>query len=168
MTSLHLIIYIREDHHRWVFCIRVLLRYENSRRINHSHHLHCQAEQTDEYAPPEVLFSTSEWIPFEELKPESYDSWSIGVVILEMLLGTPNVFSVDKRTTAVLTTKLKDESASDSDIRRALYLAALSQFCIYIPTSSNKDWPLREGDPLFQAVSYGMIHYIYFFNDTCS
>ncbi len=71
-----------------------------------------------------------------------------------MLLGTPLVFSVDKRTTAVLTKKLKDENASDSDIHRALYLAALSQFCIYIPTaSSDKEWPLREGDPLFRAVS---------------
>ncbi len=71
-----------------------------------------------------------------------------------MLLGTPLVFSVDKRTTAVLTRKLKDKNASDSDIRRALYLAALSQFCIYIPTSStSKEWPLREGDPLFQEVS---------------
>lgn len=71
-----------------------------------------------------------------------------------MLLGTPLVFSVDKRTTALLTKKMKDEGADDSDIRRALYLAALSQFCIYIPSaSSDKDWPLREGDPLFQAVS---------------
>ena len=125
-----------------------------------------RAEQTDEYAPPEVLFGTSQWVPFDELKPESYDSWSIGVVILEMLLGTPLVFSVDKRTTAVLTRKLKDEKASDEDIRRALYLAALSQFCIYLPTSSSdKNWPLREGDPLFRAVSFRigfMIFRVYF------
>lgn len=111
-----------------------------------------RSEQTDEYAPPEVLFSDSEWIPFDDVKPESYDSWSIGIVILELLLGTPHVFSVDKRTTAVLTMKLKDEGASDRDIEKALYLAALAQFCIYRPASSS-DWPLREGDPLFKAVS---------------
>jgi hypothetical protein len=48
--------------------------------------------------------------------------------------------------------KLKDEGASDRDIEKALYLAALAQFCIYRPASSS-DWPLREGDPLFKAVS---------------
>jgi len=111
-----------------------------------------RSEQTDEYAPPEVLFSESEWIPFDDVKPESYDSWSIGVVILELLLGTPHVFSVDKRTTAILTMKMKDEGAGDRDIEKALYLAALAQFCIYRPASSS-DWPLREGDPLFKAVS---------------
>lgn len=47
-----------------------------------------------------------------------------------MLLGSPNVFSVDQRTTVVLTHKLRKEGASPEDIQRALYLAALSQVCI--------------------------------------
>lgn len=105
-------------------------------------------EQTDGYAPPEVLFARH-WIPFYEEKPETYDSWSIGVTLLEMLLGTPNVFSVDKRTSQLLTNKMLKVGASDEDIRKALYLAALSQFCIYVPTT--KSWPLRPGDPLFKA-----------------
>lgn len=105
-------------------------------------------EQTDEYAPPEVLFQGSTWSPFYHDNPFSYDSWSIGVVALEMLLGTPNVFSVDQRTTALLTNRLKKEGASSHDIQRALYLAALSQFCIYVPTDSEGKWPLRRGDPL--------------------
>uniref|UniRef100_A0A7S1ZVC0 C2H2-type domain-containing protein n=1 Tax=Ditylum brightwellii TaxID=49249 RepID=A0A7S1ZVC0_9STRA len=106
------------------------------------------AEQTDEYAPPEVLFG-SKWVPFDPEKPQSYDSWSIGVVALEMLLGTPNVFSVDQRTTTILSTKMKKKGATPEDIRHALYLAALSQFCIYIPTANaGKSWPLRAGDPL--------------------
>ncbi|KAL7530009.1 hypothetical protein ACHAXR_003268, partial [Thalassiosira sp. AJA248-18] len=106
-------------------------------------------EQTDEYAPPEVLFQGPTWSPFSQANPFSYDSWSIGVVALEMLLGTPNVFSVDQRTTAVLTNRLLKEGASSHDIQRALYLAALSQFCIYVPTESEgKNWPLRRGDPL--------------------
>ena len=109
------------------------------------------AEQTNEYAPPEALFR-KDWIPFFKAKPESYDSWSIGVLILELLLGTPNVFSVDQRTTTLLTNKMNKEGASEEDIQRALYLAALSQFCIYVPTNkSDKSWPLREGDPLFKA-----------------
>jgi len=110
-------------------------------------------EQTDEYAPPEVLFNTS-WIPFFHDNPASYDSWSIGVVALELLLGTPNVFSVDQRTTALLTYRLQKEGASSHDIQRALYLAALSQFCIYVPTTESNGisyWPLRRGDPLFDV-----------------
>ena len=64
---------------------------------------------------------------------------------LELLLGTPNIFSVDQRTTALLTQKLQKVGATEHDIRRALYLASLSQFCIYSP---NESWPMRHGDPL--------------------
>jgi serine/threonine protein phosphatase PrpC len=111
------------------------------------------AEQTDEYAPPESYLGPL-WVPFHESKPHSYDSWSIGVLVLELLLGTPNVFSVDQRTTAVLTSKMKKAGASDEDLQRALYLAALSQFCIYVPTSDSskqQSWPLRDGDPLHKT-----------------
>lgn len=37
-----------------------------------------------------------------------------------MLLGTPNVFTVDQRTTVILTNKLKKEGASPNDIQTAL------------------------------------------------
>jgi serine/threonine protein phosphatase PrpC len=108
-------------------------------------------EQTQEYSPPEALIGPS-WIPFNELKPQSYDSWSIGVTALELLLGTPNVFSIDQRTTVLLTNKMTKHGASQEEIQRALYLAALSQFCIFVPgVSSEGDstkWPMRHGDPL--------------------
>lgn len=109
-------------------------------------------EQTDEYAPPEVLLQDpSAWEPFSSANPYSYDSWSIGVVALELMLGTPNVFSVDQRTTALLTNKLRNDcGASSCEIKKALYLAALSQFCIYVPTNG-MSWPLRKGDPLHDA-----------------
>lgn len=119
-----------------------------------------EKEQTVEYAPPEVLFSgTSGWIPFDPQYPQSYDSWSIGVVALEMLLGTPNVFSIDQRTTAILTHRFKN--ASTKEVQRALYLAALSQFCIYKPITSNiapsassgTQWPFSDGDPLHLTTS---------------
>jgi hypothetical protein len=56
-----------------------------------------RAEQTDEYAPPEAIFGQAYNRSVDELTP-AFDSWSIGVVALELLLGTPNVFSVDQRT----------------------------------------------------------------------
>ena len=59
-----------------------------------------QNEQTDEYAPPEALFGLfgDSWIPFDSKNPMSYDSWSIGVIILELLLGSPDVFSIISNT----------------------------------------------------------------------
>lgn len=54
-------------------------------------------EQTDEYSPPEAIFGHLYNNSALELTP-SFDSWSIGIVALELLLGTPNVFSVDQRT----------------------------------------------------------------------
>jgi len=112
------------------------------------------AEQTDEYAPPEAYIDP-QWKPFDERNPQSYDSWSIGVLALELLLGTPNVFSVDQRTTVLLTSKMKKEGASDDDVQHALYLAALSQFCIDVPSPHDKEehskWPYRQGDPLYNT-----------------
>jgi serine/threonine protein kinase len=54
-------------------------------------------EQTDEYAPPEAIFGYAYNDTTVGVTP-SFDSWSIGIVALELLLGTPNVFSVDQRT----------------------------------------------------------------------
>ena len=102
-------------------------------------------EQTDEYAPPEAIFGYAYENAREHLSP-SFDSWSIGVVALELLLGTPSVFSVDQRTRAVLTHKLQKAGATTEEVKKAMYLAALSQYCIFNP--SQGDWPLRSGDPL--------------------
>jgi len=109
-------------------------------------------EQTDEYAPPES-YNGPYWKPFDEERPQTYDSWSIGVLALELLLGTPNVFSVDQRTNALLTNKLKRARASEDEIAYALYLAALSNFCIFVPSNetSGESWPLRYGDPLHKV-----------------
>jgi serine/threonine protein phosphatase PrpC len=52
----------------------------------------------------------------------------------------------------VLSYKMKKRGASEDEIERAIYLAALSQFCIYNPLdTSQRDWPLRDGDPLHQS-----------------
>mmetsp|Transcript_11737 Transcript_11737/g.24841 ORF Transcript_11737/g.24841 Transcript_11737/m.24841 type:complete len:659 (+) Transcript_11737:546-2522(+) len=110
-------------------------------------------EQTDEYAPPES-FVGPYWKPFDEDKPHSYDSWSIGVLTLELLLGTPHVFSVDQRTKALLTNQMKRAGASDDEMAYALFLAALSNFCIFVPSSENskvESWPLGHGDPLHKT-----------------
>ena len=111
-------------------------------------------EQTEEYAPPESYVGPY-WVPFDEDKPQSYDSWSIGVLALELLLGTPNVFTVDQRTDALLRHKLKRAMATEEEIEYAMYLAALSNFCIFVPSNETSKgdyiWPLRYGDPLYKV-----------------
>jgi serine/threonine protein phosphatase PrpC len=49
----------------------------------------------------------------------------------------------------VLTHKLQKADATAAEIEKAMYLAALSQYCIFNP--SRGDWPLRSGDPLHNA-----------------
>jgi serine/threonine protein phosphatase PrpC len=52
----------------------------------------------------------------------------------------------------VLSYKMRKKGASEDEIERAIYLAALSQFCIYNPLDTRqRDWPLRDGDPLHQS-----------------
>ena len=53
-------------------------------------------EVTREYAPPEIIYGGTT-IHSPDFSWENYDSWSIGVVALEIMLGTPHVFSVDQR-----------------------------------------------------------------------
>lgn len=97
------------------------------------------AESTLDYAPPEVLLSMTEdsvrdrnALPYDPRRPESYDIWSIGVVFLEMLLGTANVFHVDQRTEALITQILSKKGLNTEIMRKkALLLAGLADFCIY-------------------------------------
>ena len=89
-------------------------------------------EESPQYMPPEVLFSNG--IPYDKSLPESYDSWSVGVVLLEMILGTADVFTVDQRTSALITHRLKQ--ADEKNLNQALLLAAMADFCLYDPSSA--------------------------------
>jgi serine/threonine protein kinase len=57
-----------------------------------------QSEETLEYAAPEVLFSSAEVKePYAAAYPQAYDVWSVGVVWLELILGSNDVFKVRAR-----------------------------------------------------------------------
>ncbi|CAM9501869.1 unnamed protein product [Ectocarpus fasciculatus] len=86
-----------------------------------------QGEETLQYAPPEVLFDPE--TAYSAQRPESYDMWSIGVILLELILGTPEVFTVDQRTRAILD---RDLAFEDDEVRaKAHLLAAMADMCIY-------------------------------------
>ena len=66
-------------------------------------------EETPEYSPPEVLLVSQSQgaAPYDAQHPYSYDTWSVGVVFLELILGTNDVFSVDQRTSAMIRHKMR-------------------------------------------------------------
>ncbi|KAH7517271.1 hypothetical protein FEM48_Zijuj09G0045200 [Ziziphus jujuba var. spinosa] len=64
-----------------------------------------RAEQTNEYTPPEALLHAS-WYQGPISRTLKYDMWSVGVVILELILGSPNAFQISAYTRALLDQQL--------------------------------------------------------------
>ncbi|XP_031112674.1 uncharacterized protein LOC116016509 isoform X3 [Ipomoea triloba] len=94
-----------------------------------------RAEQTCEYTPPEAFLNAS-WYQGPTSASLKYDMWSVGVVMLELILGSPNVFQISSRTRALLDQHL--EGWNDSIKELAFKLRAFMELCILIPGSSTK------------------------------
>ncbi|KAI3449684.1 hypothetical protein Pfo_006349 [Paulownia fortunei] len=93
------------------------------------------AEQTSDYAPPEAFLNVS-WYRGPSSVTAKYDMWSVGVVILELILGSPNVFQINSITQALLDQHLKGWNDSLKEL--AYKLRALMEMCILIPGISSK------------------------------
>ena len=91
-------------------------------------------ESTIDYAPPELLFSSSMSSPPASLSSffaPSYDSWSLGVLILELLLGSrERVFALDNRVKALIQARLGHRVRADV-IEKAILFRAFIEYCIY-------------------------------------
>jgi len=114
------------------------------------------------YAPPEVLFGSE---PYQE--PKSYDLWSVGVVLLEIVLGSSDVFRLNGRARAKLEAKLGPDVSSETR-KQALLLGAFMELCLHetteqFPTGTEVslvqrcnethfDRELKRWDPLGQGV----------------
>ena len=106
------------------------------------------AEETLQYAPPEVLLSldSENEISYSANHPQSYDSWSVGVVFLEMILGTSDVFTVDQRTAAMITHRMKRNKGMNSKTtNNAMLLAALADYCIYVREDTDGSDSVQNG-----------------------
>ena len=57
------------------------------------------AEETADYMPPEASLGGT---PFDASVPSTYDLWSVGIMLLECLLGTPRVLQPSPRMRALL------------------------------------------------------------------
>ncbi|KAK4407178.1 putative inactive protein kinase [Sesamum angolense] len=110
------------------------------------------AEQTSEYAPPEAFLNVS-WYCGPSSVTAKYDMWSVGVVILEFILGSPNVFQISSITQALLDQHLKGWNDSLKELAYNWFLRpivtiidmflvarlrALMEMCILIPGISSK------------------------------
>ncbi|GER24870.1 protein phosphatase 2C family protein [Striga asiatica] len=93
------------------------------------------AEQTSEYAPPEAFLNAS-WYRGPSSVSSKYDMWSVGVVMLEVILGSPNVFQINSITQALLDQHLKGWNNSLKEL--AYKLRAMMEMCILLPGISSK------------------------------
>ncbi|KAJ7547329.1 hypothetical protein O6H91_08G080400 [Diphasiastrum complanatum] len=89
-----------------------------------------EKEQTVEYSPPEALL-WKHWLHFHFDRAHAYDMWSIGVVMLELILGTPHVFQVSSRTHALLDRHL--DGWDEASKKTAYMLRAFMEMCILLP-----------------------------------
>ncbi|XP_057508078.1 probable protein phosphatase 2C 51 isoform X5 [Actinidia eriantha] len=94
-----------------------------------------RTEQTYEYTPPEALLNAS-WYQGPMQTILRYDMWSAGVVFLELILGSPDVFQISTLTRALLDRHL--EGWNDVLKELAHKLRSLMELCILIPGSSSK------------------------------
>ncbi|KAL6505164.1 hypothetical protein OROGR_024981 [Orobanche gracilis] len=92
-------------------------------------------EQTYQYAPPEAFLNVS-WYRGPSSVTVKYDMWSVGVVMLELILGSPNVFQISSITQALLDQHLKGWNDSLKEL--AYKLRALMEMCILLPGISSK------------------------------
>ncbi|KAL0725229.1 hypothetical protein Bca4012_039828 [Brassica carinata] len=94
-----------------------------------------RAEQTHDYAPPEAILNSS-WHRGPTSLTSKYDMWSVGVVMLEMILGSPNVFDISSVTRALLDQHIRGWSENFKEL--AYKLRSFMEMCILIPGSSLK------------------------------
>ncbi|RDY03654.1 putative inactive protein kinase, partial [Mucuna pruriens] len=108
-----------------------------------------RAEQTYEYTPPEALLNAT-WYQGPTSSTLKYDMWSVGVVMLELVLGTPNVFQISALTRTLLDRQLEGWNEGVKEL--AYKLRSFMELCILIPgisrsSSSSKKfsniWALR-------------------------
>lgn len=91
------------------------------------------AEETEGYQPPEAALGGE---AYAASRPSSYDLWSMGIVILELILGSPHVMPLSKRAEAVL--RLRYVEQPKAVMRRLLAANALAEHCI-LPLAAAAD-----------------------------
>ncbi|GKU86510.1 hypothetical protein SLEP1_g1023 [Rubroshorea leprosula] len=99
-----------------------------------------RSEQTCDYSPPEALLNAS-WYKGLTSTTMKYDMWSVGVVILELILGSPNVFQLSAFTRSLLDRHIEGWNEGLKEL--AYKLRSFMELCILIPGSSSNHYRTR-------------------------
>ena len=91
-------------------------------------------EETHGYQPPEATIGGE---PYDATDPATDDLWTMGIMILELLLGTPQVLQLSSRAEAAL--RLKFGEQPPPVLRRLLLANAYAEHCILPP----REYPSR-------------------------
>ncbi|OMO77631.1 hypothetical protein CCACVL1_14928 [Corchorus capsularis] len=94
-----------------------------------------RSEQTHDYSPPEALLNAT-WYQGPTRTTLKYDMWGVGVVMLEMILGSPNVFQISALTRTLLDHHLEGWNEGLKEL--AYKLRSFMELCILITGSSSK------------------------------
>ncbi|KAK1412575.1 hypothetical protein QVD17_33945 [Tagetes erecta] len=89
-------------------------------------------EETYEYMPPEAHLNAT-WYYGPSSITTKYDMWSVGIVILELIIGSPNVFQIDARAHILLDQHV--EGWNEGLKKLAYKLKAFMDLCILLPGS---------------------------------
>ncbi|KAL4200161.1 hypothetical protein AMTRI_Chr03g148290 [Amborella trichopoda] len=92
-----------------------------------------RSEQTVEYTPPEATLNAS-WFRAPTDIALRYDMWSVGVVMLELIIGSPHVFQISSRTRALLDQQLNGWNEETKEL--AYKLRSFMEMCILVPGTS--------------------------------
>ncbi|KAL5678658.1 hypothetical protein ACJX0J_014789, partial [Zea mays] len=93
------------------------------------------SEQTFEYTPPEALLN-SNWFQGSRSARLKYDIWSVGVVMLELMMGSPHVFQISDRTRILMDQHLGGWSEQTKEL--AYKLRSYMELCILVPGISSQ------------------------------
>jgi serine/threonine protein kinase len=107
-----------------------------------------QAEETLDYAPPEVRLTSGEEmeLPYDPAHPFAYDVWSLGMVLLEVVAGEPAAHMLVPLDREQALIAARFGSLSSKSARVALYLAGLRRLCIAPPAQGGTDTVEHAGD----------------------
>jgi len=94
-----------------------------------------RSEQTFEYTPPEALLN-SNWFQGSKSARLKYDIWSVGVVMLELIVGSPHVFQISDRTRVLMDHRLEGWSEQTREL--AYKLRSYMELCILVPGISTQ------------------------------
>ncbi|CAL4987177.1 unnamed protein product [Urochloa decumbens] len=110
-----------------------------------------RSEQTFEYTPPEALLN-SNWFQGSKSARLKYDIWSVGVVMLELIVGSPHVFQISDRTRVLMDQRLEGWSEQTKEL--AYKLRSYMELCILVPGTSTQHGSVSSEQGQFGLASW--------------